>query len=123
MLERGMDEMKKQAEIQKQQEQQMLQAQAEAAMQEKQADAEIKQMDNQTSIEVAKIGAQARVQVAEISSDDKRDIADLKERVGMDRDVLKSMLAKGDKDTPIASPEGDASEEQMSEATQTILES
>ena len=123
VLERGMDEMKKQVEMQKQQEQEMLQAQAQASMQEKEADAQIKQMDNQTSIEVAKIGAQARVQVAEISSDDKRDISDLKERVSMDKEVLKNMLAKGDKDTPIASPEGDASEQQMNQATQTILES
>jgi len=123
VLERGMDEMKKQMEVAKQQEQEMLKAQAEAAMQEKQADAQIKQLDNETSIKVAEIGAQARVQVAEIASDDKRDIADMKERVAMDKEVLKNMLDKGDTDSPSPSPQGTATQEQMDAATQTILES
>jgi hypothetical protein len=123
VLERGMDEMKKQMEVAKQQEQEMLKAQAEAAMQEKQAEAQIKQLDNETSIKVAEIGAQARVQVAEIASDDKRDIADMKERVAMDKEVLKNMLDKGDTDSPSPSPQGTATQEQMDAATQTILES
>ena len=119
VLERGMDEMKKQVAVQKQQEQEMLQAQAQAAMQEKEADAEIKKMDNDTSIRVAEIGAQARVQVAEIASDDKRDITDLKERVAMDKEVLKDMLAKDKEGTTGAVG---TTEEQMQEATQTVLD-
>ena len=125
VLERGMDEMKKVQEQQAQQAQQMQQAEAEAKMQEKQADAQINQMDNQTTIKVAEINAEAKITAAEIASDDVRDIADMKERVSMDKEVLKDLIEKGKskKGEPTGSAEGDATEEQMAEASKTLMDS
>ena len=94
VLERGLDEMRKQQEMQQEQQIQMMQAEQEAKMAEKQTEAELKQLDNEAQINIAEMNNQTKLQIAEMQSDDKRAIADMKEKVNVNRDILKSELDK-----------------------------
>ena len=94
VLERGLDEMRKQQEMQQEQQVQMMQAEQEAKMAEKQTEAELKQLDNEAQINIAEMNNQTKLQIAEMQSDDKRAIADMKEKVNVNRDILKSELDK-----------------------------
>jgi hypothetical protein len=76
ILEKGMDEMQKQAAIQQEQAMQQVQAQQQADQAKFQMEAELKQMDNEAKIKVAEIGAESRLEVAKLQSDDKRDLHD-----------------------------------------------
>jgi len=76
ILERGMDEMQKQAAAQQEQAMQQMQAEQQAAQAKFQMESELKQMDNEAKIQVAEIGAESRLEVAKIQSDDKRDLHD-----------------------------------------------
>jgi hypothetical protein len=94
VLEKGMDEMKKQAAAQQEQAMQQMQAQQQMEDAKFEKEAQLKQMDNEAKIEVAEIQAESRLQVAKIQSEDKRDIHDASEQAEFAKKLADHELAK-----------------------------
>ena len=80
ILERAIDEMKKNQQAEAQQAQQQAQFEAESKQAEIQAEGQVKQMELDTQIQIAEMNNETKIQVAEIHSDDQRDISDMKEK-------------------------------------------
>jgi len=94
VLEKGMDEMKKQAAAQQEQAMQQMQAQQQMEDAKFEKEAQLKQMDNEAKIEVAEIQAESRLQVAKIQSEDKRDIHDASEQAEFAKKLADHELSK-----------------------------
>jgi len=77
ILERAMDEVKKQQAEQAQQQQAMMQAQAEASEAEHQRNLQIEEMKNQGKVQVATIQAEADMKIADMKDDLARDTSDV----------------------------------------------
>ena len=97
ILERALDEMKKQQQAQQQQQQALAQAQQEAAAAEHEQSLQLEQVKNEGKIQVAQIQSETDLKIADMKSDDQREIADVAHLVKNKQMYLQKALDQQDR--------------------------